>query len=43
MNNNHRTLELGVTVEIISSDYFSFLDEDTEVWSAHSSRDFDEK
>lgn len=30
MNNNHRNLELGVTVEIISSNNFSSLDEDPE-------------
>ena len=35
MNNNHRYLELGVRVEIISSNNFSFLDEDTEKSRAH--------
>lgn len=34
-NNNHRYLELGVSVEIISSNNFSFLDEDTEESRAH--------
>ena len=40
-NDSHRTLELGVIVEIISSNYFSFLNEDREYQKAQYGRDFD--
>lgn len=36
MNNNHRNLELGVTVELTSSNNFSFLDKDTEKSGAYA-------